>query len=180
MAKDSSLIKLATGGNKKTVPVKKAVAKVAEKVLTPEEARDVKAKEKVKELLEGVNLSLKPVNKEDELFEIENEPKGSEWLQEQVSLLASENQNLKNELEVAKESYTRIFTEFQNIKGGAGIVDDGVLKSQVVKLFHEIQSNYVNMGKNQYTGEPYFRIVPGAFLNRMIQFFPFLQQEKKF
>lgn len=179
MAKNSNLIKLAKGSDKKATPAKKAVVKEVEKVLTPEEARDVKAKEKVKELLEGVDLSLKSKNN-DELLEVEEEPKGSEWLQEQVSLLASENQILKNELDMAKDGYAKIFAENQRIKSGTGIADDGEIKGQVIKLYHELQSNYMNMGKDQYTGEPNFRIVPGSFLNRLILFFPFLQKEKRF
>ena len=154
---------------------------MTEKPLSPEEKRDLKAKETVSRLLSGADLT-PPKEKKDELLEVESEVevKSSEWLQEQVSLLSSENVNLKNDLDVAKDSYVRIFAENQRLKSGVGITDDGVLKSQVIKLFHELQSNYMNMGKEPYTGEPNFRIVPGAFLNRLILFFPFLQQEKRF
>lgn len=175
MAKSNkSLVNLAKGKK----PVVKKEEKVIEKPLTPEEERDLKAKETVSRLLSGADLT--PKDKKDELLEVEPEVRGSEWLQEQVSLLSSENVVLRNELDVAKDSYARIFAENQRIKSGAGIADDGVLKSQVIKLFHELQSNYINMGKDQYTGDPNFRIIPGAFLNRLIQFFPFLQQEKRF
>jgi hypothetical protein len=176
MAKSNkSLVNLATGKK----PVVKKEEKVTKKLLTPEEERDLKAKETVNKLLSGADLT-PPKEKKDELLEVEPEVKGNEWLQEQVSLLSSENVVLRNDLDVAKDSYARIFAENQRIKTGAGIADEGVLKSQVIKLFHELQSNYINMGKDQYTGDPNFRIIPGAFLNRLIQFFPFLQQEKRF
>lgn len=185
-AKSSNLVKLATGG-KKTTPVKKEEKKevVKEKVLSPTEQRDLKAKEVVKELLDDVNLDISGKNKkaDDDVLVLEQEPKGSEWLQEQVSLLASENQNLRNDLQVAKADYTRIFNELQRFKGGGGGASDEELKRGVLTIFHEIQSNYMkNPGftTQPTVGTPNFVIVPVAFLNRMIQFFPFLAKEKRF
>ena len=118
-------------------------------------------------------------------MEIANEPvsKDNEWLQEQVSLLASENQNLRNDLQVAKADYTRIFNENQHLKSGGGGSSDEELKRGVLTIFHEIQSNYMrNPGftTSPTLGTPNFVIVPAAFLNRMIQFFPFLAKEKRF
>lgn len=183
MVKNSNLVKLATGTKKTAQKEVVKKEKVVEKILTPEEKRDLKAKETVKSLLTGVDLEIKDKSKE-ELLEIDTAPisddKGDMWLQEQVSLLSSENVNLRNELDVAKDSYAKIFAENQHIKGNAGTTNDGEIKGQVIKLFHELQANYMNMGKDQYTGEPNFRIVPGSFLNRLILFFPFLQQEKRF
>lgn len=182
MTTKSNLVKLATGSNKKVTPVKKA-EKVVEKKLTPEQERDIKAKETVKNLLGDVDLTLK--TKSEDLFEIDTPPKeGGDimWLQEQVALLSSENQNLRNDLQVAKTDYTRIFNELQNLKGGGGLNDDN-LKKGVLTIFHEIQSNYMkNPGfTTQPTiGTPNFVIVPAAFLNRLIQFFPFLANEKRF
>ena len=60
------------------------------------------------------------------------------------------------------------------------IGNDGQIKNSVVKLFNEIQENYFSMGKNPHTGQPNLIIPPIAFMNRMIQFFPFLDNEKKF
>jgi len=71
MAK-SNLVKLAKGGkNTKTKPATKpAVKNVEEKPLTPEEERDLKAKQKVKELLSDV-LLVPPTS--DEVLELEEE-----------------------------------------------------------------------------------------------------------
>jgi hypothetical protein len=180
MAKSNkSLVSLATGKNKASAND----IEVVDKVTTPEEERKLKAKETVDKLLENVDLSLE---KKDDLLELatsetRQEVEGAEWLQEQVALLSSENELLKNDLAAAKDNYVKIFSEFQNLKGGtAGVQDDGVTKSQVIKLFNELQSNHLAMGKNQMTGEPNFRIHPIAFMNRLILFFPFLDKEKRF
>lgn len=65
--KKSNLVKLAKG--KKETPVAPAVKEevvVPEKVLTPKEERDLKAKAKVEEILDGVKLTLEPeVQKDD-------------------------------------------------------------------------------------------------------------------
>jgi hypothetical protein len=182
MAKNTNLLNLAKGtATKKAAPAKKPATKVVEKVLTPEEKRDIKAKETVKDLLDGVNLEITAPKKEDLLEVEEGEPKsGDIWLQEQVALLASENEVLKSELAVAKIDYQKIFNENQAIKNGAGIQNDGDLKGGVLTLFHEIQSNYIKMGFDPMTHNPNLIIPPAAFMNRMILFFPFLQKEKRF
>jgi hypothetical protein len=175
---DSKLISLATG--KKNI-AKPEPVEVVEKENTPEEERDLKAKKTVENLLKDVSLTPKKEEAEEEIFEIDNKKvENIEWLQEQLGLVTSENDLLKSDLLAAKDDYAKLLTENQRIKNGASIQDDGVLKSTVTKLFHELQSNYISMGKNMYTGEPNFRIVPGAFLNRLIVYFPFLQKEKKF
>jgi hypothetical protein len=178
MVTNKNLLKLAKGDDKKASPAKKTSVKKTEKVITPEEQRDLKAKAKVKELLEGVTLAPK---KEEELLEItQEEQHGTDWLQEQVALLSSENALLKTDLAVAQDNYAKIYEENQRIKTGAGIQDDGAMKNGVLTIFHEIQSNYLkNPGNTQY-GTPNFVIVPAAFLNRLIMYFPFLQQEKRF
>lgn len=176
---DKKLINLAKGGGKKATPVKKE-EEVQEKVLTPDEERDLKAKETVKNLLDGAEIDLTSKPKEEDLLEVEQEPKSSEWLQEQVALLASENQNLKDELAVAKNDYQRIFNENQRIKTGEGIQNDAEMKKGVLTVFHEIQSNFLKNPGFTPQGTPNFVIVPAAFLNRLILFFPFLAKEKRF
>ena len=177
MANKDDLIKLSKGDNKAKSPVvKKTVEKVIEKKITPAEERDIKTKAKVAELLQDVNLEPK---KDDELLEINTESKGDvEWLGEQVSRLSEENERLRSEAALAKEDYSKILADFQKLKKGDGIVltntiDDSALKTQITQLFGEIQANYLAMGRN-------FVIVPAAFLNRLILFFPFLGGEKKF
>lgn len=177
MAK-KSLVKLAKGdgeSKKKVITTKKSVKK--EKVLTPAEERDLKVKAKVDELLEGSELLSPPKENSEELLEINNEAnKSFEWLEEQVTLLSDENTKLKGELEIAKSDYNKLFSELQ--KGRQGIVltnpeGDAAIKATLVKLFNEIQANHLALGRN-------FVIVPPAFLNRLIMFFPFLQDEKRF
>jgi hypothetical protein len=177
MAENNKLLNLAKG-NKKATPAKKTGVK-KEKVITPEEQRDLKAKAKVKELLDGVDLS--PTKKEDDLLEISKEEQhGTDWLQEQVGLLSSENELLKADLAVAKSDYQKLLVENQQIKQGVGIQDESTLKTGVLTIFHEIQSQHLkNPGFTQF-GTPNFVIFPPAFLNRMIMYFPFLQKEKRF
>jgi len=181
MAK-SNLIKLAKGTTKKAEPAKKAEKKEVEKPLTPAEERDLKAKAKVEELLQDVSLvpQSKEEDKGDETLIELDEVKGTDWLTEQVTALNAENDLLKADLAIAKEDYRRIFEENQRIKSGAGISDDGEIKTKVVELFNELQNNYISMGVNQMTGAPNFIIRPVGFMNRMIVFFPFLQKIKKF
>ena len=82
--KKDNLVKLAKG--KKETPVaptvKKEEVKVPEKVLTPEEERDLKTKAKVDELLDGIKLTSDTEEKKEDLLEVveeDEEPKGVEW-----------------------------------------------------------------------------------------------------
>ena len=90
-------MKLAKGKKETTVkaPVIKKVEEVIEKVLSPEEERDLKTKAKVEELLDGVEMTLKTEEeKKEEILEIAPEPdsKDVNWLEEQVSKLSEENE----------------------------------------------------------------------------------------
>jgi len=175
---NKSLVSLAKG--KKTAPAIKK-EKVVEKILSKDEERDLKAKETVKELLTDVELDL-TVKPKDELLEVENEEqaKGGEWLQEQVALLSSENELLRIENQTLKGDYQKMLNENMAIKSGAGIQGDNEVKNGVLTIFHEIQSQYMkNPGFTPY-GTPNFVIVPAAFINRLIVFFPFLAKEKRF
>ena len=179
--KKNNLVKLAKG--KKETPAAPAVkeeVKAPEKVLTPEEERDLKTKAKVDELLDGVKLTLEPEVKKDDLLEVveDDEPKGVEWLEEQMSRLIEENEKLKAEANLAKEDYQHLFAAFQQQKNAVVLNDnpnasDTLLKTKVVQLFNEIQANHLALGRN-------FIIVPVAFLNRLILFFPFLEDQKRF
>ena len=174
-AKKENLMKFAKGDDKKAkTPAKKK--EVAEKVLTPEEERDLKAKEKVATLLEGVDLTLKKGG--DDLLEIDTPPKENgdyQWLEEQVQKLTEENERLNSEAAVAKADYAKIFETYQQLKNGAvsGSPENGDNRLKVIQLFNEIQANYVSMGKN-------FIIHPPSFLLRLIMFFPFLENERRF
>ena len=71
MAKKDNLVKLAKG-NKETpiAPAVKEEVKVPEKVLTPEEERDLKTKAKVDELLDGIKLTSDTEEKKEEFHDI--------------------------------------------------------------------------------------------------------------
>jgi hypothetical protein len=179
MAKKDNLVKLAKGTDKKTkTPAVKQEEVPEEKVLTPEEQRDLKAKAKVSELLEGVDLVPK---KEDELLEVESErvsgelQAGNEWLEEQVQRLTEENEKLKSEIELSKEDYAKMFQSYQQLKNNPSIQSEGgaELKIRVGQLFNELQAQYLSLGANFY-------IHPPSFLLRLIKFFPFLENQKKF
>jgi len=183
MAK-SNLIKLAKGSDKKGKPARKTVEKkVEEKPLTPEEERDLKAKQKEKELLNDVELVPK---ESEEILELEEKKvEGVDWLTEEVTKLTSQNEQLK-------EDYRKILEENKRLKGGKpGIIveqplsssgDESAVARKVTQLFNEIQANYLkNPGMSpNYPGVPNFLIYPVAFMERMIMFFPFLGKEKKY
>lgn len=173
---EKNLFKLAkSGSEKKSTTTKKPAEKGGDKTISPAEERDLKVKQKVKELLKDVDL--KPEIKE-ELLEIEQEKpekpneEGMEWLQEQVSLLSEKCESLKAELEVAKGDYAEILAENQRLKNSPTTAD-GNIKANVIRIFNELQTNHLNMGNN-------FIIYPVAFMNRLIMFFPFLGEHKRF
>lgn len=174
MAKN--LMNLAKGTKKPTSVAKKPAEKLeVVKTITPAEERDLKAKQAVAELLQDVQLT--PEIKEEPVLEIEAAPNmGTEWLEEQVTLLNEQVENLRNELAQSKDDYADLYNSTQN----GGVVNEGEVKTKVLELFDELQQNYVNMGKNPMTGAPNFQVLFPAFLNRMILFFPFLGNYKKY
>jgi len=152
------------------------------KNLTEDEKRDLKAKETVNNLLSDVKLTPQA---DDELLEMDNGEglrvdKTTEWFSEQIALLNQENEKLRQEADVAKGDYGRIFAELQHLKSNLGVVDEGVVKAKVVELFDELQDNYIKMGINPATRAPNFVIFFPAFLERMVMFFPFLANRKKY
>jgi hypothetical protein len=159
---------------RKPAAKKKATTKKpVEKPLTADELRDQKAKAKVEELLEDVQLT--PDKKEEELLvldETPEEPKGVEWLEEQISLLAQDNERLKAENDV-------LLGENQQFRAGANPVNDGI-KTNVVSLFDELQQNHLRMGIPAGSKVGNFRIYCPGFLDRMITFFPFLSEYKQY
>jgi hypothetical protein len=187
--KDNDVVALAKGTAKKKTTRKPAAKKTTRKpaakkkvatkkvvapVLTPAEERDLKAKAMVENLLDDVQLT---PNKEDafvldETPETPEEPKGVEWLEEQISLISQDNQRLKAENDV-------LLNENQQFRAGGNPVDDGV-KNNVVSLFDELQQNHIKMGITPGSKVGNFRIYCPGFLDRMIVFFPFLNDFKKY
>ena len=146
---------------KKTARKPAAKKPAPEPVLSAEELRDKKAKETVNELLQDVDLSLE---KKDDLLELDETPEAGDvqsvdWLQEQVGLQAQTIEGLRKELADAK------------VANPAPATSD--TDKKVVELFNELQENYGRLGPN-------FEVRFPAFLNRMIKFFPFLAEHKRY
>ena len=178
MAKKNDVVGLAKTTKKPAArkpAAKKPAAKkpVAKPEPTKEELRDQKAKETVSKLLEDSPI-VALEKKEDELLELEEvkeEPKGVEWLEEQVTLLGQKNKDLTAELEVVK-------IENDQLRAGGGS-NDGELAKGILQLFNEIQENHIKLGVDN-RGIGNFRIYCPGFLNRLIKFFPFLEQHKRY
>jgi hypothetical protein len=176
MAKNS-LIKLAKGTDRNIVvkpkATKSAEKKSEKKPLSPEEERDIKVKERVDELLDGVDLKPK---KDDELLEVENEsPKGTEWLTEQIAALTTENELLKGELTVAKADYSKIFIENQRLRSGANASTTS--DNNILTLFNELQNHYLKYPpaiKNQTDVNVKY------LLDKMCDLFPIVLRVKRF
>jgi len=175
MTDKKKLIILAKGGNKKVATAKKPVEKMEEKKLTPTEERDLKAKQKVEELLQDVSMS--PMKEEETLIELD-EPKGTEWLSEQVSALTAENEVLKGELLAAKNDYKKVFEENQKIRSGNSnnLVNETITQNILI-LFNELQNN--KLGHNPE--RTIWTIVNvDHVLKQMLSLFPFTANYKKF
>ena len=170
MTRKKNVISLAKSDKttaKKSTVVKKTVK--SEQVLSSDEKRDLKAKAKVNELLQNVDLSLE---KKNDLLEFDEVPvvgnQSIEWLEEQVKLLSETNEQMKFELEEIKTSNPNPTT------------DNNALKQTVIDLFNELQNNHLKMGSDPQSGVSNFRIYCPGFLNRLIKFFPFLIDQKKY
>jgi len=165
--KDKDVIGIAKSSKSTRKPAaRKTTRKPATKKLTPEQERDLKAKQKVEELLEDVELTPKKDDLLEFVEEEKQEPKGVEWLEEQLEVLSKRNQELE--------------AENQQLKEG-GVVPSDEVKDAVVRLFDELQSNYLKMGPHpNIPNRGNFTIFTPGFLNRMIKFFPFLVDHKKY
>lgn len=176
--KKNNLISLATGRKKKTTVTKKSPRVVEKKKTTPEEDRNIKAKQTVEKLLEGVSLI--PKENEDS-FELDIEAKknvGEEWLQEQVALLGSENENLRIELANAKDNYAKLFAQTQGSKGNnSNSLMQETITQNVLILFNELQNNLLgnNAEKTIWT-----TVNISHLLKKMLLMFPFTVEIKKF
>jgi|LSQX01.3.fsa_nt_gb hypothetical protein len=160
MTTKKNLTALAKGKAKaKTTPVKKEEVKKA-----IESERDLKAKQKVEELLQDIKLT--PDDKKiEETKEVKN---GVNWLEEQIEILTEKNAILEKEAKEAKENYKKLLESSQNVSQSNPQTD-----TKVLELFDELQNGYLRFGNN-------FIVYFPAFLNRMVLFFPFLEKWKKF
>lgn len=159
-------------GNKGKAVAKTTVVKKAEEIKKTTDDRDLKVKQKVEELLQDIKLT-----KEEkvEVKESSEMKRGADWLIEQIDVLTERNAVLEKEAEEARENYKKIYETMQNKPQPTNSNTD----AKVLELFDELQTNYVKMGIGP-GGRPNFVVNFPAFLNRMIMFFPFLENYKKF
>lgn len=175
MARKSNLSRVAKKGTS-TVKTAKTNKTTNEKKTSTVENKNDLARRKVDELLS--DLPIDPKKKDgllelDESSEITVDKQSVEWLQEQLTKLADENEKYKKEAEEAKINYKKIYDDFQKIREGKNIVTDDEIKQKVSTVFNELQTNYLKYGKN-------FVIAPVAFMNRMVMYFPFLKNQRKY
>lgn len=192
---DDKLAKLAKGnvGGKKSPASAKKQVKPTEKqqavvkakpvvtptvkVLTPDEERDLKAKQKVNELLSDVEFIPKTEEVVTPVVEAAVESKelnnGVEWLEEQINLLTEENGQLKIDLNQAREDYGKLFEQYQNKSGDS---NDTTVQNVLI-LFNELQDNFIgnNPQRTQWTSVQISHI-----LKQMLVLFPFTRNYQKF
>jgi len=148
-------------------------------------------KDTVKNLLQDIAILSAPKSEkepeaEEAKAETTEERQGSDWLQEQVILLRQDLEQAQLELAQSRDEYDNLYaTVEQQIHDGVLpqqvlYGDGGDVKQSAISLFNELQSNLLSMGLNQETGQPNFIIYPIGFLLRLIEFFPFLEKEKRF
>ena len=157
-----------------------AIVKVEEPVI---EDRDTKAKKTVEKLLEGLSLNPYEYKKKEEVIEEDgeydetNNTGSDEWLEQQVTELTQANEYLRNQL--------ANISPVQNSRNNNSdvILEDteSNVKVNVVNLFLEIQTAYMNVGFNYNNGIPKSNLIihPEAFINRLLNFFPFLEEYRK-
>jgi hypothetical protein len=167
---ENKLFKLAKGENKK--PNTEEV----EKPKTPEEERDLKAKQTVEKLLDGVDLTPK---KDEELLEIDAEPKeGTIWLEEQVALLNEQVETLTNELTQAKSDYQRLFEDYQKRNSNiSNNMPNETTNQNVLTLFNELQNNLLGQNRERTVWK---EVKVEHILKQMLTLFPFTATIKKF
>lgn len=154
-----------TSKNKSTSTVKKNSGKEKVKEIANDLLKDIPLT-----VDEHMNNATEMVIESSEINDKKSQS-NSEWLEEQVGLLTDQVQELRKQLADKNE-------EFDNLLKG-GNHSDSQLKDTVIRLFSEIQTNYLSMGKNPVTKQPNLVIPPLAFMNRMVLFFPFLNEIKK-
>jgi hypothetical protein len=161
---------------------------VKSKVVEPktiEEPKIVTPKEMISNLLEDINtLTKAPVEVviPDEIQLTTEEKEASTWLQEQVALLSEESELLRSEIRALQAENDGLRNNYGGVheNGLNSENNDNRVASSVINLFNELQNNLISMGVNQQTGKPNLFIAPVEFLKRMIMYFPFLDNEKKF
>ena len=173
MTTKSNLVGLAKGTKKTTAAPKKPTPKVVEKPKTQEEVRDIKAKQKVEELLQSVELMPNKIVKEEAEVIIKG-GEGIEWLEEQLSLQTEQIEVLKTELAQAKDDYTRLY---QNQNKGSNSMLTETTNQNILLLFNELQGNLLGNNPEKTSWET---VSVRHILNQLMQLFPFTENYRRF
>lgn len=187
--KTSDLLKMARGPKPKAKPAKEKVVetKIIKPKTEPEEDRDTKARKTVEKLLEGINLNPNE-NKIDNtlinnVYEDESSENtgGNEWLEQQVSDLTEMNEYLRNQLANLSSQPDNQQDEQPRYNNQDIVLEDNNIKINVVKLFTELQTAYINVGFNYNVNPPKSNLIiyPEQFMSRLLNFFPFLENYRK-
>jgi len=180
----SNLVKLAKNSNNKKSNSKKN--SIVDKKLSPKDEIEIKAKKKVDEILGDDLLIFDATRKtvaqlstdENDNIELDDKSnkKGIEWLTEEITKLTNEN-------EILKEEYNKLFNEYNELKKSKeefATNESDLIKNGLIRLFNELQDNYMRNPGLTRLGTPNFIIFPVAFMERMIMFFPFLEKERRY
>jgi len=178
LAKKNSAKKTTKGVVKEKKITEKVVEEKKDEILNEKESE---IKNKVNKLIEHVDLlknnigtgksntdeNLDESKKNDESPELKKD-KTIIWYEEQLNDMYAKYELLQKENEVLKiqqgNGNTSLDSESTN---------DKKVRETVLVLFEEIQTGYMNLGRN-------FIIYPKGFLERLIMFFPFLSNYRKF
>lgn len=144
--------------------------------------KNQKAKETVEKLLNDVDLSPK---KKEQVTEEIKKIEGSEWLEEQVSILTEENEKLRKESEEAKINYKKLYNNYQTIKSGNVnsnnsnnvLIPDSELTNNIKAIFNELQKNMLGQNPER---KRYSDVKIAHILKKFIEYFPFIKEIKRF
>ncbi|MFW6219437.1 MAG: hypothetical protein ACOC33_01085 [bacterium] len=176
MAKKSNLTSIAKKGNTNT---KRGRPSTKSEVNEPLNDKDAKAKKTVDDLLKDIDLS--PKQKEEVTKEFKK-IEGTDWLEEQVSVLTEKNEKLEKEASEAKHNYKKLYEQYETLKSGnvkksGEMIPDSELTNGIKTLFDDLQKNM--LGLNQQRAR-YTDAKISVLLKKFLEQFPFLREIKKF
>ena len=174
---------------KKEIVEKVTLADLRKKDTELKSEKDTLAKQKAKELLNGLSLpdsvkkSLNLDTKSNDDILILEEPKqqldaleeskkskSDEWLQDELSRVCLELENNKKELAKSKEEYTKLFSSFKS-----GSIDDqsSIYKQKLRVIFNEFEANFLGTNPQR---QKFSDVKIQHILNKLVENFPFLME----
>jgi len=170
-----NLISIAKGKGKgaakpKPVVKPKKEIKTETKPVSNEEIREIKAKERIDDLLKDVNLTpdsgTPVVSNDDETITHDAvvESKGDGWLEEQIGLLTEENEQLR--LKLSK------FSDMDVSEQQKGVINEQILKN-ILSIYTDLQNNLLGNNPEQTV---WATASIGHLLNKFNTLFPFISK----